>query len=192
MSIYPKSINAKLATIVCIGIFCATIPTATYIWQSSKTATLETTHRIIVSEANKAATYVNSIMAEYAGAANATAAVMADRYAKKQLDRVSLMNEMYTKLKAFPDGFNTWYLEEPGALDGRQKEVVNQAAIGTNKEGLFAFGTSRDRNGVITGGTFEKLVDSEWYRLPVDSRKGSLTNPFIYAIGDYLLVSTQN
>ncbi|WP_275791266.1 methyl-accepting chemotaxis protein [Pararhizobium gei] len=184
MSIYPRSINSKLAAVVCVGIFAAIIPIGSYIWLDSRSATLEMTNQIMVGEAQNAQKYVNSIMAEYAGAANATAALMAERQAKSQTDRVSLMNELRAKLVAFPDGFNSWYLEEPGALDGRQKEIIDRTDLGTNKEGLFATSYSRGADGAITGGTFEKLVDSEWYRLPVDSGKGSVTNPFVYPIGD--------
>ena len=47
MSYVPKSINSKLAAIVCAGMLLATVPTAVYNWQISKETTLGMTRQIM-------------------------------------------------------------------------------------------------------------------------------------------------
>jgi len=184
MSYVPKSINSKLAAIVCAGMLLATVPTAVYNWQISKETTLGMTRQIMIAEANQAASFVSSIIAEYDGAAHATSALLAERYAEGKLDRPSLLRAMRAKLEAFPQGFNSWFIEQPKALDGRQEELRNNADLSTNNEGLFAVGYSRGSDGTISHGTYERIEDSEWYRLPIDTGKGALTNPFIYGVGN--------
>ncbi|RWX74895.1 methyl-accepting chemotaxis protein [Neorhizobium lilium] len=138
------------------------------------------TKQIMLDEAKQSASFVSSIIAQYDGANRVTAALLAARYEDGTLSRAAIVGALRAKQEAMPESLSTWFMEEPKALDGSQ--VPNDSNLVTNNEGLFSPSYSRSDDGKLVLSTFERLVDAEWYRLPTESGKGALTNPFVYGV----------
>ncbi|MBG0511612.1 HAMP domain-containing protein [Agrobacterium sp. MOPV5] len=175
------SISTKLVALVGIGLLAVLFPLAIYIWSNAQSTATDLSNQVMDAEARQVASSVSAALLEYDGAARATAALFAQSYTQGMLSRPYITGALLDKLKAFPDAFNGWFIEEPLALDGKKGEAT---APTTNNEGSFAVVHAREADGSISLATFERRPDLDWYTKPITTGEGTMTDPFVYPIGD--------
>ncbi|MDR5012548.1 methyl-accepting chemotaxis protein [Agrobacterium fabacearum] len=176
-----KKIGVKILLILVGGMLLCMLPTGIYMWKSTREATGALSNDIMVSEAQQAAALVNTIIAEYDGAAHATASAIEASIDKGLVDRSVINGLLRAKMDSFKLGFNAWFIEDiKWVVDGASdKKEISET---TNKEGLFASVYTRDNENIsIT--TFEKMPESDWYRIPMETGKGAITTPWLYPVG---------
>lgn len=181
-----KSINRKMIVTLVGGLLLVLLPTMAMLAWNTRSTTNELGSGLVLTEAQKASDFVDAELAEYVGLMQWYSAQIAERHENGTIDRAMLVDELRVMLTAFPDSFGTWFIEEPEAFDGQGPEIKGNAELSANAAGLLSPYWYRDDNGKPTTVTFELLPDAEWYTMPTQSRKGSITNPFKDPLGNLL------
>lgn len=181
-----KSINRKMILALVGGLLLTILPTMLFLSWNTKSITNGLSEEFILAEAGQAADYVNAELSQYVGLMQWHAASISDRHENGQITRQQLVDELRVMLMNFPGTFGTWFIEEPRAFDGGGQEIRNNDQLSTNAAGLLSPYWYRDDAGNPAHVTFDLLPDAEWYRMPTESRQGSITNPFKDPLGNLL------
>ena len=174
-----RSIAAKL--IVVTGCIVAVVMLISNILLTSQTN--NRVHGLVMkqasSEAQSVAQDIAASVGELSSAARTMAGVLGHTHAATLLDRKGTIDILRANLEQNPFAFGSWMAEAPKAFDGKQDEMKGNGDMGANKDGLFSPYWSKDRNGNIQYSTFDIDYGAEWYKLAADSRKGSITKPYL-------------
>ncbi|WEX77801.1 methyl-accepting chemotaxis protein [Sinorhizobium numidicum] len=129
-------------------------------------------------EAKAIAGDIASGIGELSSAARSMAGILGRSHAAKSMDRAGVINVLRASLEQNPFAFGSWFAEEPKAFDGRKDELVNNAEMGANEEGIFTPYWSKNRNNEIQYSTFKADYAAEWYSLAAKSGKGAISQPY--------------
>lgn len=181
-----NSINRKMLLTLVGGLLLAVIPTMAFLAYKTAQDRYKVSEDVLRQEARNIADLVNNELAPYATLMQWHSAEIAARHATGEIDRATLIDDLRLMLNTFPDGFGTWFLEQPLAFDGRGPEIAANKRLGTNEAGLLAPYWYRNQAGEAANMTLELDTSAEWYTLPTQSRSGSITNPFTDPLGNML------
>lgn len=110
-------------------------------------------------------------------AARSMADVIGKAHGSNLLDRGGVVTLLRSTTDKNPAAFGSWFMEEPGAFDGR-KDISDNKDLGTNKEGVMTPYWSKDREGKLSLGTFKADYQANWYKVSRDTQKGAITPPY--------------
>ena len=172
-------LGTKIIACVAGGLAITLLPSALYLASQTRTQAVENAHALVRAEAQSAAYAIKSELNDYAGGLNASAILLGRSQEQGQLTRPELVTLLKRQLEGFPSAFGSWFTEAPKALDGRQDELKDDKALGTNKNGIFAGYWTRESATAITFSTFADDAKAEWWTKPTQTGKPSSTEPYI-------------
>ncbi|WP_058633665.1 methyl-accepting chemotaxis protein [Aureimonas ureilytica] len=184
-------LGTKIIAWVGAGLALTLLPSAIYLASETRERAVERAHDLVLAEAASAANTIKSELNEYAGSLATSVVLLGRAQEQGQLTRPEFVTLLKRQLEAFPTAFGTWFTEASKALDGRQDEVKDDKALGTNKNGVFAGYWTRESASSLTFSTFNDDAQAEWWTKPTQSGKPSSTEPYIEtATGNNTLIAS--
>jgi methyl-accepting chemotaxis protein len=129
-------------------------------------------------EAKAIAADVATDIGQLASAARSMAGVIEQGHAGGNLDRKMVVDIIKANVEKNSFALGSWFAEEPNAFDGKSREMKEDTATGTSKDGSFNPYWTKRKDGSIVLSTFDSDYKAEWYSLAAGSGKGAMTQPY--------------
>ncbi|WP_242219750.1 methyl-accepting chemotaxis protein [Shinella zoogloeoides] len=130
------------------------------------------------TEAKSIAADIATDIGQLASAARSMAGVIEQGHAGGHFDRKEVVDIIKANAEKNTFALGSWFAEEPNAFDGKSRELPEDLATGTFKDGSFDPYWTKRKDGSIALSTFEPDYKAEWYALAATSGKGAMTQPY--------------
>ena len=130
------------------------------------------------TEAKAIASDIAADIGQLASAARSMAGVIEQGHSGGHLDRRTVVDIVKANAEKNSFALGSWFAEEPNAFDGKSRELPEDLATGTFKDGSFNPYWTKRKDGSIVLSTFESDYKAEWYALAAASGKGAMTQPY--------------
>ncbi|WP_234189091.1 methyl-accepting chemotaxis protein [Shinella sp. NM-101] len=130
------------------------------------------------TEAKAIASDIAADIGQLASAARSMAGVIEQGHSGGHLDRRTVVDIVKANAEKNSFALGSWFAEEPNAFDGKSREMPEDLATGTFKDGSFNPYWTKRKDGSIVLSTFESDYKAEWYALAAASGKGAMTQPY--------------
>jgi methyl-accepting chemotaxis protein len=175
----PKSLATKLL-LVTGGIVAVLLLASSFFQISQSRARVESLISAQAeSEAKAIAANVASETGSLASAARTMAGVISHGHRISALDRKGVVDILKTNLEQHQMAFGSWFAEAPQGFDSQQAKAKGVKELGGDKDGNFNPYWTKGKTGEDTFSTFDADYKAEWYSLAAESRKGSITKPYV-------------
>ena len=174
-----RSIAAKLLVVTGVAIALVLMLSNLFLIYETRDRVQTLTMQQATAEAEAIAEEIAGDIGELASAARTMSGVLGRGHEGQSFDRKGAMNLLKANLEQNPFAFGSWFAEVEKAFDGRKDDVVGNAELGANANGVFTPYWSKDRNGGIQFSTFNNDYTAEWYALAAKSGKGAITAPYL-------------
>ncbi|MGE4317655.1 MAG: methyl-accepting chemotaxis protein [Deferribacterales bacterium] len=101
-----------------------------------------------------------------------------------EVPRKDVMDMLQNILELNPELFDVWIVWEPNMYDGKDSELADSGADGTNEQGQFCPMPYRDKGGIarsFTTGMNDGGDGSAWYQTPLRDGKPYIAEPATYS-----------
>ncbi|EYD74530.1 methyl-accepting chemotaxis sensory transducer [Rubellimicrobium mesophilum DSM 19309] len=189
--IRPRSLKTKIMLCIGGGLALMLVPCIAFLVVQARWEAFEGADQVMRAEAGRASRIISLGLLEIAGATQGAAVLLGREHERGSLSREDVLDGLRAELEGYPELTGTWFIEEPGAFDGRQEEVRGNESLGANENGIFAPYWTRGRAGTLDFATFKENYEAEWYRLAADRGAGAITDPYVkQTTGAGLLISS--
>ncbi|MCC2608290.1 methyl-accepting chemotaxis protein [Neorhizobium petrolearium] len=174
-----KSLSTKLILVTSLAIAAVLVISNLFLISQTRSRVSSLTMAQAEAEARSIANEVAVDMGQLAGAARSIAGVIGRGHAGDYLDRKGVVDALKANLEQNAFAYGSWFAEEPGTFDGKNADLVGNKEMGANKKGELAPYWTKSRTGDIAYSVFDIDTQAEWYALAANSKKGSLTQPYV-------------
>ncbi|SMF40952.1 methyl-accepting chemotaxis protein [Xaviernesmea oryzae] len=179
LSLKIKSLSTKLILVTGLAIAVVLVISNLFLISQTRGRVAALTMAQAEAEARSIANEVAVDMGQIAGAARSIAGVIGRGHAGGYLDRKGVTDALKANLEQNAFAYGSWFAEVPGAFDGKNAELAGNKEMGANKKGELAPYWTKSRSGEIAYSVFDIDTQAEWYSLAANSKKGSLTQPYV-------------
>ncbi|MGD9480371.1 methyl-accepting chemotaxis protein [Shinella sp. G-2] len=182
------SLAVKLLSVSALAIACVLALTFLVVILQVRERTVAITLKQAEAEAEATAQAMSGKIDALSGAARSFAGLVERGVADGRLDRALITAMMPAQVEKFDLVFGAWIVDTEQGLDGKLGPS-DDAAQGTNKEGIFTPYWIRGANGFdLLRPTVDR--NAEYYRLAATSLKGAATEPYEEPSANNLLMMT--
>lgn len=174
-----KSLSTKLILVTSLAIAAVLVISNLFLISQTRSRVSSLTMAQAEAEARSIANEVAVDMGQLAGAARSIAGVIGRGHAGDYLDRKGVVDALKANLEQNAFAYGSWFAEAPGTFDGKNADLVGNKEMGANKKGELAPYWTKSRTGDIAYSVFDIDTQAEWYALAANSKKGSLTQPYV-------------
>ena len=130
------------------------------------------------TEAKAIAADVATDISQLASAARSMAGVIEQGHTGGHFDRKEVVDLIKANTEKNAFALGSWFAEEPNGFDGKSRELPEDTAAGTFKDGSFNPYWTKRKDGSIALSTFESDYKAEWYALAAGTGKGAMSQPY--------------
>ena len=174
-----RSLSTKLILVTSLAIALVLVLSNFFLISQTRSRVSTLTMAQAEAEARSIANEVAVEIGQLAGAARSIAGVIGRGHAGGYLDRKGVVDALKANLEQNVFAYGSWFAEAPGTFDGKNADLVNNKEMGGNKKGELAPYWTKSRTGEIAYSVFDIDTQAEWYSLAANSKKGSLTQPYV-------------
>lgn len=174
-----RSLSTKLILVTSLAIALVLVLSNLFLISQTRSRVSTLTMAQAEAEARSIANEVAVEIGQLAGAARSIAGVIGRGHAGGYLDRKGVVDALKANLEQNVFAYGSWFAEAPGTFDGKNADLVNNKEMGGNKKGELAPYWTKSRSGEIAYSVFDIDTQAEWYSLAANSKKGSLTQPYV-------------
>lgn len=173
-----KSLATKLIAVTGGTIALVMLASNTVLIGQTQSRVADLVYTDAKTEAKAIASDIASDIGQLASAARSMAGVIEQGHSGGHFDRKEVVDLIKANAEKNSFALGSWFAEEPNAFDGKSRELPEDVANGTFKDGSFNPYWTKRKDGSIVLSAFESDYKAEWYALAAGSGKGAMSQPY--------------